>query len=93
MKNIGNILIFNRFDKIQFSLRFEENQYSIPVSSTKKVGASRLFLCSGRFAVFIRPPPNLPSGGGLVASLRRGYGCVWTLFIRVVIRAAVAVGQ
>ena len=57
MKNIGNILIFNGFDKIQFSLRFVENQYSIPVSSTKKVGASRLFLCLGResdnFAVLV----------------------------------------
>ena len=49
MKNIDNILIFNKFDKIQFSLRFVENS----------------------FAVLVRPPPNLPSGGGLVASLRR----------------------
>ena len=68
----------------------------VPVSSTKKP-VLPAFLCSGResgsFAVFIRPPPNLPSGGGLVASLRKGYGCAAILFIRAVNRAAVAAGQ
>ena len=43
-------------------------------SRAQKSRCKPAFLCSRRFAVFVRPPPNLPSGGGLVASLRGGTG-------------------
>ena len=65
MNNIGNILIFNRFDKIQFSLRFVENQYSIPVSSTKKVGLRRLFFVLETLRCLYQTPSKPPLRGRL----------------------------
>ena len=65
MKNIGNILIFNRFDKIQFSLRFEENQYSIPVSSTKKSRRKPAFFVLGTLRCLYQTPSKPPLRGRL----------------------------